>query len=142
MAQYTMEQYAVKMKDWMRKGPRAAMLALRKEMMQVVGYAQEMHLSGPKMARGMGHPTLATLAAPTGRLRGSVTIDPPHMSHGSILTGIGSNVPYGRVHELGLVVLGVKMPERPWARPSIEARRKFIVKALLKAYMRAHRKAR
>ena len=142
MATYTMEQYAQKTRDWMRKWPRAAMLTMRKEMMSVAAEAQEMHLSGPKMARGMGHPTLATLAAPTGRLRGSVTVDPPHMSHGSIITGIGSNVPYGEVHEKGLVVRGVKMPERPWAMPSIEARRKFIIKALLKAYMRAHRKAR
>ena len=141
MATLTMPQLQDKMSKWLAKGTRAAKTALRREMMSVVAYAQDMHLSGPKMTRGVGHPTLATLAAPHNRLRGSVDYEKPHMSHGSIITGIGTVVPYGRAHEFGLMSGGVKMPERPWARPSIEARRKFIVSALLKAYMKSYRKA-
>ena len=141
MATLTMPQLQGKMRTWLAKGTRAAKRTLDREMMLVVAEAQEMHLSGPKMRTGQPHPTLATLAVQTGRLRGSVTFRKTTKKHYELISGIGTNVPYGKVHEFGLMSGGVKMPERPWARPSIEARKGFIIKALLKTFMREYRRA-
>jgi len=133
----SMEQLQDKIQRWMRIAPQALKEALLKGAKLVTKEAQSAHLSGPKMPRGLGNPTRATLAAPSGRLRRSIN-ERVQVSKDRVIARVGTNVIYGKVHEKGLEVRGHKMPERPFLRPSIEEKKQRIMEIIIDGFMEAY----
>ena len=129
----TMEQLQGKIQRWMRIAPEKLKKALLKGAKIATKEAQSKHLSGPKMPRGIGHPTRATLAVQTGRLRRSIN-ERVTVSKDRVTAQVGTNVKYGRAHEEGLG----KMPERPFLRPSIEEKKPRVMELILDAMMGAY----
>lgn len=123
-----------KLERWAKVAPEAVKKTLSAAAMLVSGEVQLKHLSGPKMPRGVGNETTATLAVRTGRLRRSITQRVRVESSGKFSAMVGTNVGYARKHELGLEGL----PHRPFLRPSLEKKRpevfKFIEEAMMKSY--------
>lgn len=117
MSELTFEEFREKLVRWAARMPQEAKKALTEAAETVRREVQAGHLTGPKMPRGVGHDTEATLAVRTGRLRRSiaigVTVDKEKVS-----ATVGTNVWYGRIHELG----EGGMPERPFLRPSLAAK--------------------
>lgn len=105
----------------------------------VVGHAQKRHLRGPKMPRGVsGGFSGSTLSAPTRRLRGSLS-QKVKVTADRVVARVGTNVTnrgysYPRAHEFGLG----KMPERPFLRPSVEAKRENTAEEIRDAVMTAY----
>lgn len=138
MAKLTLEQLQRKMARWGPKG-----IAMIQDGMEQVGtevnaHAIRHHLHGPKMPRGVtGGFSNSTLHSRVGmrqrlavraKKRGSrVTI-----SVGTNLTNRGYSYP--RAHEYGLG----KMPERPWLRPSVKAKKKRLLAVIRKRYIEAY----
>ena len=122
MAELTMEEMRVKIERWQRVMPEKLKLRLERACVEILPEVQEGHLSGPKMPRGVGDPTRATLAARTGRLRKSIHYR-VRVSPEEVVAQIGSNVRYARIHEYGGTVsrggTKVEMPERSYLRPSV-----------------------
>ena len=133
----TMEQLQAKIQRWMRIAPQELKEALTKGAKLATKEAQSAHLSGPKMPRGVGDPTRATLAVKTGRLRRSIT-ERVTVTKDRVTAQVGTNVKYGRIHEYGLEVRGRKMPERPFLRPSVEEKKPRIMELILDAMMGAY----
>ena len=129
----TMEQLQDKIQRWMRIAPQELKEALMKGVKLVTKEAQSAHLSGPKMPRGLGDPTRATLAVQTGRLRRSIN-ERVTVSKDRVIAQVGTNVKYGRAHEEGLG----KMPERPFLRPSVEEKKPRVMELILDAMMEAY----
>jgi len=129
----TMEQLRDKIQRWMRVAPQALKEALLKGAKLVTKEAQSTHLSGPKMPRGLGDPTRATLAVQTGRLRRSIN-ERVTVSKDRVIAQVGTNVLYGRKHEEGLE----KMPERPFLRPSVEEKKPRVMELILDTMMGAY----
>lgn len=131
----SVEQFMAKIKRWAHNQPQLIEQALSKAALMIIGDVQQKHLTGPRMPRGVGDPKNATLAVKTNRLRGSITkriiVEP-----GRIIAEIGTNVFYGRIHELG----GKFHPARPFLQPSVEARqpetRSIILKTIMEGYRR------
>ena len=132
----SMEQLQGKIQRWMRIAPEQLKKALLKGARVVTKEVQSKHLSGPKMPRGMGDLTRATLAVQTGRLRRSIT-ERVQVSRDRVTAQVGTNVPYGRKHEKGLE----KMPERPFLRPSLEAKKSRVMEMILDGFMEAYKKS-
>lgn len=128
------EELQKKLLRWSRVAPQELRKALTRSSMFIAREVKSAHLSGPKMQRGMGHPTMATLAVRTGRLRRSITqrvaVEPGRYS-----AIIGTNVPYGRKHEFGQGV-----PFRPFLRPSLEKKRPEALEMLNEALMKSYGK--
>ncbi len=95
---------------------------------------QEKHLSGPKMPRGVGDESNATLAVQTGTLRRSIALR-IRVATGDVSAEIGTTVGYGRRHEEGLMV-----PERPFLRPSIVAKRSEVMRQVERSVMESYGK--
>ena len=133
----TMEQLQAKIQRWMRIAPQELKEALMKGAKLATKEAQSAHLSGPKMPRGVGDPTRATLAVKTGRLRRSIT-ERVTVTKDRVTAQVGTNVKYGRMHEYGLEAQGRKMPERPFLRPSVEEKKPRIMELILDAMMEAY----
>jgi len=137
----SIEALRQKLLRWARKAPEEVRRVLRIGAMMVQREAQEHHLSGPKMAPGeSGGLMWSTLAVQTGRLRRSiamrVTVKP-----GEIEALVGTNVPYGRIHELGLRnARGIKMPPRPFLKPSLIVMRPKIFDLIRKAAFESYGK--
>ena len=132
MSELTFEQFREKLLRWSVILPQAAKKALTEAAITVQREAQEAHLTGPRMPRGAGGTTNATLAVGQsrkghigGRLRQSIAID-VQVKPGEVSATVGTNVFYGRLHELGIG----KMPERPFLRPSLSANHHQIFESL------------
>jgi len=133
MAKMTMEQLQRKIERWKKEAPSHLQKYLEKGAKLVTREVQAAHLSGPRMSRGVGHPTRATLAAVTGTLRRSVTED-VKVSKDSVVARIGTDVFYGRIHEEGLG----KMPKRPFLRPSVMEKKPRVLELVLEGMMEAY----
>ena len=140
----TMEQYEAKIKKWANKAPESLRLALEKAAGEIIVYAQGRKLRGPKMPRGVpGGFDGSTLAAPTGRLRGSLT-KRVTVSGGRVVAQVGTNVKYAAIHEYGGRTgrnKSVEMPERPFLRPSVAAQKSRTLEIIGDAYIDAYRRA-
>ena len=140
----TMEQYEAKIKKWAKKAPESLRLALEKAAGEIIVYAQGRKLRGPKMPRGVpGGFDGSTLAAPTGRLRGSLT-KRVTVSGGRVVAQVGTNVKYAAIHEYGGRTgrnKSVEMPERPFLRPSVAAQKSRTLEIIGDAYIDAYRRA-
>ena len=134
MAKLTLGQLQKKIERWMRTAPTQLEKYLRKGAMLATREIKERHLTGPRMAPGVGHLWQATLAVgKTGNLRRSIT-ERVSVTRTSAVARVGSNVFYGRIHEYGLG----PMPERPFVRPSVENKRPKIMDLLLKGMMEGY----
>lgn len=131
MAKLSLDQYEKKLKRWIALGGKDVANSLKKGAMVVVREAQEKHLTGPRMPRGVGSLTKGTLAVISETLRRSiafrVTAKP-----GEVRAEVGTNVRYGRAHELGLG----RMPARPFLRPSVDTKKPEVMRLLLEGFMK------
>jgi len=88
--------------------------SLYKSSQFIAGWIKTKRLTGPRPKY---------LGVVTGRLRASITATPAIKTGSGYKTSIGTNVVYGRIHELGGKTgrgYGVKIPPRPFLRPAIE----------------------
>ena len=102
------------------------------------GDAITTHLSGPKMARGVGHPTRATLARGAGGGGGLVA----HMATrvkrrakevvGQL--GVSGLRPYPKYHEEGSP--GGKIPARPYLLPTVKRNQAKAMRNILRHVIR------
>jgi len=139
----TMEQLQEKIQRWMRIAPQALKEALLKGAKLVTKEAQSVHLSGPIMPRGIGHPTRATLGSGKGkrrpfRLRKSIN-ERVTVSKDKVTAQVGTNVTnkgfsYPRLHEEG----GSHHPARPFLRPSVDVKKPRVMELILDAMMGAY----
>ena len=125
-----------KLERWAKVAPEEVKKTLRRGAEMVRSEAKQFHLSGPKMPRGVGDPTNATLAVRTGRLRSSIALRVTAMANGQFSAQVGTNVGYGRKHEMGLEGL----PERPFLRPSLEKKRPAVFDLIAKEFMKSYGK--
>ena len=106
----------------------------------VIGHAQKHHLSGPKMPRGVsGGFSGSTLAVQSTELRNRLAHKLGTTTLGRVIIRVGTNVTsggysYPRAHEYGLG----KMPERPFLRPSVDAKRNNTVKEIRNGVIQAY----
>ena len=121
----------------MRIAPQELKKALLKGAKLVTKETQASHLSGPKMPRGQGDPTSGTLAVQTGRLRRSIA-EKVTVTKTGAKAQVGTNVSYARAHEKGLRVGYVKMPQRPFLRPSVDEEKPKIMEMLLDSFLKAY----
>ena len=104
--------------------------------------AQERHLNGPKMPRGVGDPMNATLGRRSSRLFQSIALRVMATKDGKFSAQVGTNVrgkdgrAYGREHELGLN----GMPARPFLRPSLIKKRPKIFEMISKEFLKSYGK--
>lgn len=134
MATYTPEEFKKKIERFAKDQPKAVEIGLKAGAELVRGEAVRNHLSGPKMPKGKGSLKNATLQPRTGDLRGSINTKvktTPKLS-----AQIGTSIKYARRHEEG-----IKMPKRPFLKPSLEAKRQDAVDLILKKIMEAYRRA-
>lgn len=154
---YTPEQYEKKLKTWAKNSPEAIERGLNKAATEIIGTARTQHLSGPKMAWGKtGGFLRSTLAAPTGTLKGSLA-KRVSVTAGKIIAQVGSNLKYARIHEYGGTIMAkgsgrlhfvvngihytpksVKIPERPYLRPSVDSQRKRTLQIISEEYIGAY----
>jgi len=131
-----------KLERWAKVAPEEVKIALRIGGRLVENEAKDKHLRGPRMARGVGDPTNATLDRVSGRLYGSIATRVTALKTGQFSATVGTNVrskkgiPYPRNHELGLA----GMPARPFLRPSLEKKRPEVFEEIRKAFMKSYGK--
>ena len=134
----TMAQYQQKVDKWVRDVPDAVKDALEAGGNIVIGEAQTAHLSGPKMAKGVGSLTHATLQPRSGdlktRLHKRVRATP-----GDVSLRVGSNMEYAAAHEYGYPPGGI--PKRPFLRPSVDKKLSKILDLIGKRIVKAYREA-
>jgi len=136
MAILTMEQFQKKLKNWVRTNPQNLTIALKKAAEKVRGEAVRNHLSGPKMSKGVGSKTNATLARISGDLAGSVNT----LASATIkkqVAQISSNLKYANRHEHGTF----GMPERSYLRSSLAKKRLEVLDDIAKAMIEGYKKA-
>ncbi len=138
MSEMTFEQFREKLIRWSAVLPKEMKKALTEAAHTVQREAQEKHLSGPRMPRGVGDETNATLSSSeprhSFRLRRSIAIDVV-VKPGEVSATIGTNMPYARIHEYGGMMsapgAGFRvMPARPFLRPSLAAKHHEIFEKL------------
>jgi len=142
----SLQSYETKMRNWQRKMPLELERALGVAAAEVIGYTQKKRLSGPKMPRGESGGFFGSRLAVGqhygGHLRDSLT-KRVKVTGQKVTAKIGTNVGYGAVHEFGKSVKRgskmIKMPLRPWLRPSVQEERPRILKQILAAMMRSYR---
>lgn len=137
----TIEKLESKLIRWAKNAPESLRKALLLAAEGVRREVQERHLMGPKMPRGVGHPTGATLDRKTHRLFKSIAIR-AEVAREEVRATVGTNVTnrgysYPRAHEYGLG----KMPERPFLRPSVHKRRPETLRIVEKAFMEEYKRA-
>ena len=125
-----------KLERWAKVAPEEVKIALRRGGRLVENEAKLHHLMGPRMARGVGDPTNATLARVSGDLYRSISTRVRALKTGEFSATVGTVIPYGRKHELGLQ----GMPPRPFLRPSLEKKRPEVFEEIRKAFMKAYGK--
>lgn len=131
-----------KLERWAKVAPEEVKKTLKRGAEMVRSEAKQFHLSGPKMPRGVGDATHATLAVRTGRLRSSIALRVMSLQNGKFSAQVGTNVrskdgrPYGKIHEFGLQ----GMPERPFLRPSLEKKRPEVFELIAKEFMKSYGK--
>lgn len=130
------DKLAKRLERWVKVAPEEVKKVLTLGARKVQTEAKTRHLSGPKMPRGLGDPDNATLAVRTGRLRSSIAIRVMALQSGKFSAQVGTNVKYGRKHEMGLEGL----PERPFLRPSLEKKRPEIFKMIEEAFLKSYGK--
>jgi len=156
----TPEQYERKLKNWIKTGPKAVKPALTRAAVEVIAFAQKKYLGAPKkMPRGVSGGFFGShLAAPTGTLRKSLTKKIKVSSKG-VSARIGSNLKYAAIHEYGGIIRGkgggklhfviagkhymvdsVKIPARPYLRPSIQKNRPRILELVSDAFIGAYKR--
>ncbi len=150
MGTYTPEEFQKKLKRFARKHPDILEVALKRGTEIVRTEAVRNHLSGPKMPRGKGSKTVATLARRSGDLAKIQTR--VKATKRKQIAQIFSNMKYARIHEKGGTIQHtnlfgkgisaiIKMPARPYLSPSLAKKRKDIVDIILKAMIRGYKKA-
>ena len=96
------EEFQKKLARWVKIAPKEVARVLTVGAEMVRREAQEHHLNGPKMPRGVGSEMNATLGRVSSRLFQSIAIkvlsDP---NTGRFSAQVGTRVPYGRLHEFG-----------------------------------------
>lgn len=127
------DQMRARLLRWAADAPKEVKLVLSQGAELVRREAQEKHLSGPKMPRGVGDPNNATLAVQTGTLRRSIS-QRIKVALGDVQAEVGTGVNYGRKHELGLG----NMPERPFLRPSLERKHSEVFKLIREAFFKSY----
>ncbi len=135
---YTPEEFQKKLQRWAKKAPKEIKDAMDRAGLIVQREVQEKHLSGPKMARGVGSMTRATLGTASKQwfLRRSINVR-SRLSGSRVSLKIGTNVGYGRKHEEGLE----GMPKRPFLAPSIKKKKNEVMEEIAKGFMKAYKKA-
>lgn len=152
----TMEQFQRKVQTWHRRAPETLRLGLTEAAIIVTKEVRDKHLGGPKMARGRGSSTSATLAPVSGKLLASVGYR-VSVTGDRIKAEVGTNLKYARIHEYGGIIkpvkgkflkfeIGgrtifakqVKIPARPFLRPSVKAKRPEVVRILADHFMRSY----
>lgn len=160
MAKQSLEEFNKKLKRWMRAMPKEVEISVKRGADFVIAYIQKEHLSGPKMPRGVGHASKATLAVGKGdRLRKAIN-KRVSVTARRITALIGVKLKYGPIHEFGGIIRPkrfkflhwkdetgehfakkVKIPARPYLRPSIREKRKDVMVEILEGAMRSYRKS-
>lgn len=159
MAKQDLPAFQKKLRRWIRMMPREMETALNRGADIVVAEVQRGHLSGPKMPRGVGSQSGATLASKTGTLRRSIT-KVVRVAGQRVVAKIGTRLKYAAVHEFGATIRPVrarllrwedetgahfakqvKIPARPFLRPSVQAKRPAVMEEILRAAMRGYKKA-
>ncbi len=138
MARYNPEQFQRKLNAWSKKMPLTVAKALNRGAALIVREAKG-HLRGPTSAGG-GFAN-ETLSRRSSRLFFNVN-KRVRVLAGSVTARIGTNVPYGRIHEYGGWTgrnHASYIPRRPYLRPSIEKRRRATTKLILDEMMRSYR---
>ena len=135
MATLTMEQFKKKITNWSKGMDKTVEKALGKASNKVRSEAVKNHLSGPKMPRGKGSLTDATLQPHTGDLRSSINTK-VSVHTGKMKATVGSAISYAKKHEKGISV-----PKRPFLKPSLEEKRKEIDDIILDGMMEAYKKS-
>ena len=134
----TMEMYEQKVKRWMKTAPKELKKAITMGATEIIGHTQKKRLSGPDTKSGGYYGS--GLRAPTGTLRRSITktVD---ISSDRVLAQIGTNIKYAAIHEYGGMTgrnRSVKMPERPYLRPSVEEKRPRVLELIGDAFLGAY----
>jgi HK97 gp10 family phage protein len=131
------EALVKKLERWAKVAPNEVKKVLGMGSEMVREEVQRHHLSGPRMPRGVGDPTNATLGT-TGewRLRNSINYRVTALENGKFSAVVGTNIPYAKKHEFGLQ----GMPERPFMRPSLEKKRPAVFKMIEEAFMKSYGK--
>jgi phage gpG-like protein len=129
------EAFRARLLRWSQIAPKEVETVLKQGAELVRREAQEKHLSGPKMPRGVGDEENATLAVQTGTLRRSISLR-VHVAEGKIQAEVGTKVGYGRKHELGLE----GMPERPFLAPSLKRKATEIFNMIRAAFFKSYGK--
>ncbi len=136
MVRQSMEQWKLHLNEWAKKMPRTVQKALLKAAEIVRGEALYSHLSGPKMAKGVGSATRGTLARQSGDLAGSLKVR--SVIKGKKIRGtVGANMVYAAIHEFGMKSRG--MPERSYLRSSLRAKQKAIMDTILKGMLESYK---
>lgn len=131
------EALAKKLERWAKVAPNEVKKVLTIGAMMVQEEVQRKHFRLPKMPRGIGDPTNAWLGTKGAwRLRNSIAYRVSALENGKFTAMVGTTVPYGRKHELGLE----GMPERPFLRPSLEKKRPAVFKMIEEAMMKSYGK--
>ena len=137
MAVYkNMADFEKKLKRWEKQYP--------DDMVKAMGIASETvrtevltkHLTGRKMAKGVGSDSHATLGIVTGRLRASIS-EKIYKTTTGIKAYVGtfiSPTKYAKYHEYGTVY----HPKRPFLAPSLQKKRKKIIEILQDAMKRSY----
>lgn len=141
MSVITLEELRDKLTRWSVVAPQACKKALTEGAETVRREVQEKHLSGPRMPRGVGDPTDATLQPISNTLRRSITKEVT-VKPGEVSAIIGTNVVYAARHEFGYESytkisrgFGTYLrkgttPARPFMRPSLAAKREEVFQKL------------
>ena len=135
MGTYTPKEFQKKIQRFARQQPKLLKRALLRSTEEVRGVAISKHLSGPKMPKGKGSLTNATLARHSGDLAGSLNTK-VSVTATKQTAQISSNMKYSRVHEKG----GKFMPKRPYLGSSLAEKRKNIVDNILKAMIEGYKR--
>ena len=136
MATYTAAEYKRKLDRWLRTLGSDVEEAMQKAAEVVRREVLMGHLSGPRMAKGRGSKTRATLARVTGDLAGSIRAYTDRT--GSRIRGfVGTGVVYAAVHEFGYPPRGI--PERSYLRSSLKTKQKDVLRVLLKGVMDSYK---
>lgn len=159
MATYTVDQFRKKLERFARTQPRIVHNAVKSAAEMVRTEAVTKHLSGPKMARGVGSKTNATLQPDTGGLRSSVHTR-VYRSGGRIRGTVGTNKKYAKIHEYGGTIRPktakylkfkaggrfysaqeVTIPERSYLRSSLDKKRRAVLNLMLRKLIEGYKQS-
>ena len=129
------ERVRAKLMSWAAAAPNEVKGALTQAAELVRKEAQQAHLSGPKMPRGIGDDENATLAVQTGTLRRSIS-NRIRVAMGEVSAEVGTTVAYGKAHELG----EGKMPERPFLASSLRKKHKAVFELIRERFFKGYGK--